>query len=107
MTLGGHSIPAVARERERIAQLFCTPPGSPFRALLPISDPLMEPTCHRGEKDGILSAVLFEYSFDLFLIYLSLNINNKEKHNNALPKDLLTMLSTTDPLNVKLIVFKY
>ena len=67
----------------------------------------MEPTCRRGEKDGLLSAVLIEYSIDLFLIYLSLNINNKDKHNNALPKDVLTMFSTTDPLNVKLIVFKY
>jgi hypothetical protein len=61
----------------------------------------MEPTWRRGEKDGLLSAVLIEYSIDLFLIYLSLNINNKDKHNNALPKDVLTMFSTTDPLNVK------
>ena len=101
MTLGGKSIPAVAQKRAQIGTPFCTPPGSPFRALLPISDPMMEPTCHRGEKDGLLSAVLIEYSIDLFLIYLSLNINNKDKHNNALPKGVLTIFSSTDPLNLK------
>ena len=67
----------------------------------------MESTCHRGEKDGLQSAVLIEYSIDLFLIYLSLNINNKDKHNNPLSKDVLMIFSTTDPLNVKLNVFKY
>ena len=101
MTLGDQSIPAVASKREPIALLFCTPPGSPFRALLPIRYPLMEPTCHRGEKDGLLSAVLIQYSIDLFLIYLSFNINNKDKQNNILPKDVHTMFSTTDPLNMK------
>ena len=54
MTLGGDSIPAVARKREPIALPFCTPPGSPFCALLPTADPELEPKCHRGEKDGIL-----------------------------------------------------
>ena len=107
MTLGGDSIPAVAPKREPDGVPFCTPPGSPFRALLPISDLMMEPTCHRGEKDRLLSAVLNEYSIDLFIIYLSLNLNNKDKHNSGLPKDVLTIFSTTDPLNVKLIVFKY
>ena len=34
-------------------------------------------------------------------------MNNKDKHNNALPKDVITMFSTNDPLNVKWIVFKY
>ena len=101
MTLGESSIPAVARKREPDGLPFCLSPGSPFCALAPISDLMMEPTCHRGEKDGLLSAVLIEYSIDLFLIYLSLNINNKDKHNNALPKDVLTMFSTTDSLNVK------
>ena len=52
--LGGDSIPAVARERASIAPPFCTPPGSPFRALSPNGYPLMEPTCHRGEKNEIL-----------------------------------------------------
>ena len=60
MTLGGDSIPAVARERESIAPPFCTPPDSPFCALSPNGYPLMEPTCRRGEKDGLLSAVLME-----------------------------------------------
>ena len=54
MTLGGDSIPAVAREREPDGVPFCTSPGSPFRALLPTGYPLMEPTCRRGEKDEIL-----------------------------------------------------
>jgi hypothetical protein len=107
MTLGGDSIPVVARERQWWSPLASTPPGSPFRALPPYGSPMMEPTGHRGEKDWLLSAVLIQYSIDLFLIYLSLNINNKDKHNNALPKDVLTMFSTTDPLNVKWIVFKY
>jgi hypothetical protein len=101
MTLCAKSIPGFSRKREPIALLFCTPPGSPFRALPPTVDPMMEPTCHRGEKDGLLSAVLIEYLIDLFLIYLSLNINNKDKHNNALPKDVLKMFSTTIPLNLK------
>ena len=61
----------------------------------------MESTCHRGEKDGLQSAVLIEYSIDLFLIYLSLKLNNKDKHNNVLPKDVLTMFSIADPLNMK------
>ena len=61
MTLGAKSIPAVARKRERIAPPFCTPPGSPFRALPPpYGCPLMEPTWRRGEKDGLLSAVAIE-----------------------------------------------
>ena len=60
MTLGGQSIPAVARKRERIAPPFCTPPGSPFQGEPLDADPMMEPTCHRCEKDGILSAVLIE-----------------------------------------------
>ena len=55
MTLAGDSIPAVARKREWIAPPFCTPPGSPFRALPPTGYPLMEPTCHRGEKFKILA----------------------------------------------------
>ncbi len=50
MTLGGHSIPAVAPKREADGLLFCTPPGSPFRALPPYEHPLMEPTCRHGEK---------------------------------------------------------
>ena len=56
MLLRAESIRPVARKRESIAPTFSTPPGSPFRALTPISDPLMEPKCHRGEKEGILSA---------------------------------------------------
>ena len=51
MTLGGDSIPAVARELEWIGLPFCTPPGSPFRALSPSGHPLMEPTWRRGEKN--------------------------------------------------------
>ena len=51
MTLGGDSIPAVARERAQIGILFCTPPGSPFHAPAPITYPLMEPTWRRGEKN--------------------------------------------------------
>ena len=105
--MGGRGIPAVARERGPWLAPWSTPPGSPFRTLPPYSDPLMEPTWRHGENDGLLSAALIEYSIDLFLIYLSLNINNKDKHNNFLPKDVLTMFSTTDPLNMKWIVFKY
>ena len=107
MTLGGKSIPAVARKRECIAPTFSAPPGSPFRALAPTGWPLAEPRRRGRENDGLLSAVLIEYSIDLFLIYLSLNINNKDKHNNALPKGVLTIFSSTDPLNLKWIVFKY
>ena len=55
MTLGGDSIPAVAPERAQIGIPFCTPPGSPFRALPPTGCPLMEPTCHRGQKFKILA----------------------------------------------------
>ena len=50
------SIPPVARKREWIAPTFSTPPGSPFCALLPHGPPLVEPKCHRGEKDRILSS---------------------------------------------------
>ena len=50
------SIWPVARERARIGPTFSTPPGSPFNALVPTVDPEVEPKCHRGEKDGILSA---------------------------------------------------
>ncbi len=107
MTLGGKSIPAVAPQRQWWPPTFSTPPGSPFHALTPNAWPRTEPHRHRGEKNGLLSVVFIEYSIDLFLIYLSLNMNNKDKHNNALLKDVLTMFSTTDPLNVKWTVFKY
>jgi hypothetical protein len=50
MTVGGKSIPAVAPQRALDGVPFSTPPGSPFRALLPTADPMMEPKCHRGEK---------------------------------------------------------
>ena len=55
MVLVAKSIPGFARKRERIGPPFCTPPGSPFRALTPNADPLMEPTWHRGEKLKILA----------------------------------------------------
>jgi len=55
MLLRAESISPVAPKRESIAPTFSTPPGSPFRALVPYDDPLMEPKCHRGEKEGILS----------------------------------------------------
>ena len=56
MTLDPKSIRTVARKREPIAPTFSTPPGSPFRDAPPYSDPMMEPTCHRGEKFKILAA---------------------------------------------------
>ena len=55
MLLRAESIPPVARKREPLDHTFSTPPGSPFRALPPESVPEVEPKCHRGEKDGILS----------------------------------------------------
>ena len=53
--LRAESIPPVARERALDGYTFSTPPGSPFRDLTPYGDPELEPKCHRGEKDGILS----------------------------------------------------
>ncbi len=50
------SISIIAPKREPIAPTFSTPPGSPFRALAPSGYPLVEPKCHRGEKEEILSA---------------------------------------------------
>ena len=64
IVMGGDSIPGFARKRAHIGIPFCTPPGSPFRALTLDGDPMMEPTWRRGEKDGILSAV----SIKIFLI---------------------------------------
>ena len=55
MLLIAESIRPVARKREPIAPTFSTPPGSPFRALVPTGYPELEPKCHRGEKDRILS----------------------------------------------------
>ena len=49
------SIRLVARERALDGYTFSTPPGSPFRALVPYSDPEVEPKCYRGEKEEILS----------------------------------------------------
>ena len=56
MLLRAESISPVARKREPLDPTFSTPPGSPFRALTPNADPEVEPKCHRGEKEGILSA---------------------------------------------------
>jgi hypothetical protein len=53
--MGAESISPVARKREYLGHTFSTPPGSPFRALPVYASPLMEPKCHRGEKEGILS----------------------------------------------------
>ena len=53
--MGAESIPPVARERARIGYTFSTPPGSPFQDLAPYGSPLVEPKCHRGEKEGLLS----------------------------------------------------
>ena len=60
MTLGGKSIRTVAPQRALDDPTFSTPPGSPFQGEPLDADPLMEPTCRRGEKDGLLSAVLIE-----------------------------------------------
>ena len=56
MLLRAESISPVARKRESIGPTFSTPPGSPFCALSPYDRPEVEPKCHRGEKEGILSA---------------------------------------------------
>ena len=56
MLLRAESIPPVALERALDGYTFSTPPGSPFRTLVPIRYPEVEPKCHRGEKEGILSA---------------------------------------------------
>ena len=71
MLLSAESIRPVARKREPFGPTFSTPPGSPFRALLPYSDPEVEPKCHRGEKDGILSAGHYLN----FYAYLGSNLN--------------------------------
>ena len=55
MLLSAESIRPVARERALDGYTFSTPPGSPFRALTLERYPLVEPKCHRGEKEGILS----------------------------------------------------
>ena len=55
MLLRAESISPVARKRARIGPTFSTPPGSPFRDLAPHGPPELEPKCHRGEKEGILS----------------------------------------------------
>ena len=55
MLLRAKSIRPVARKREPIAPTFSTPPGSPFHALTLERYPEVEPKCHRGEKEGILS----------------------------------------------------
>ena len=57
MLLRAESISPVARERNPDGYTFSTPPGSPFRALLPYDDPEVEPKCHRGQRDGLLSVV--------------------------------------------------
>ena len=49
------SISIIARKRALDGYTFSTPLGSPFRALAPYADPLVEPKCHRGEKEGLLS----------------------------------------------------
>ena len=76
MTLGGDSIPAVAREREPDGVPFCTPPGSPFRALVPTADPLMEPTCHRGEKNEKLDQPQNPKSQNPLMLFIN-NMNNE------------------------------
>ena len=55
MLLSAESIRPVARERALDGYIFSTPPGSPFRALAPERSPEVEPKCHRGEKEGLLS----------------------------------------------------
>ncbi len=56
MTLGGKSILTVAPQRALDDPTFSTPPGSPFRALLPTRSPMAEPPRRRGENFKILSA---------------------------------------------------
>ena len=56
MLLSAASISIIARERALDGYTFSTPPGSPFRALVPERYPELEPKCRRGEKEGILSA---------------------------------------------------
>ena len=55
MLLRSESIPPVARERNPDGYTFSTPPGSPFQDLAPTGYQEVEPKCHRGEKEGILS----------------------------------------------------
>jgi hypothetical protein len=53
--MGAESISPVARKREPLDHTFSTPPGSPFREEPLYGSPEVEPKCHRGEKEGILS----------------------------------------------------
>ena len=55
MLLRAESISPVARERNPDGYTFSTPPGSPFRGEPLNADPLLEPKCHRGENEGLLS----------------------------------------------------
>jgi hypothetical protein len=53
--MGAASISIIARERALDGYTFSTPPGSPFRPLVPNAEPPTEPPRHRGEKEEILS----------------------------------------------------
>ena len=74
--MGAESIRPVARKREPDGYTFSTPPGSPFRVLAPYGSPLMEPKCHRGEKEGTLLVVSFKNYLIMALKFLKIKYSN-------------------------------